>query len=493
MSPTTRINATTADYIAYHAAERPEAVALVNGDRPVTYTEFDRDLRKVTRAVGGLGLARGSLAVIGHEDCYIHWLLLLSLEQRGVVTWSIANLNPSMSAQMRAAVDCVLAAPGFPALGAPRQIALSEEWWRGIVASAEPAERIPVVPTSEDPIRILQSSGTTGLPKRALLLRRMLEARVRQFASQFEFTSRSRYLLSTDLGVWHVYGVATACLRAGGTVVADFVEGRSRIAHSVRRHGITHLSILPILLKQVLDGLAPDFIKPPDLTIHTFGGPIAETVRDLALERLAVEVFRNYGCNEAAAGFASRAPRKDGFGSVWPDTAVEVVDEDDRPVPAGTVGHIRLRTPCMVEGYLDDPEATRRHFKDGWFYPEDVGVMNEHRQLRVIGRRDEMLNLGGQKVPPAELEDEVLKRAAVADVGVCSLPNASGIEEIYIGVSFPRGDDADVLRRISAALARVPLGNFYVVRLESVPRNANGKMLRDKLKQAIAAAAGRTI
>lgn len=493
MSESTPINATTADYIAYHAAERPEAVALINSGRPITYTEFDRDLRKVHRAVAEFGLPRGSSAAVGHDDHYIHWLLLLSLEQLGIVTGSVYKRDRLAGDEMRATVDCLLAAPGFPTRGAPRHIEVSEAWWRGVLASAESADRIPVFPTSEDRIRFLQSSGTTGRPKRVILLRRMLEARVRQFMAQFEFTSHARYLITSGFSVWHVYGVSTACLRAGGTLVADFVEGRLDLPQSVRRHGITHASMLPIHLKKVLDELAPDFIKPPNLTIHSFGAPIAETLRDLALERLAVEVFRNYGCNEAAAGFASRAPRKDGFGSVWPDTAVEIVDEDDRPVPAGTVGHIRLRTPCMVEGYADDPEATRRHFKDGWFYPEDVGVMNQHRQLRVVGRRDEMLNVGGQKVSPADLEEQVLRYAAIADVGACSFPNASGFEEVYFGVSSREDDAAELLRRISAALTGLPLGKFYIVRLPSIPRNANGKILRDKLKEAVAQAAGRTI
>ena len=490
MSDNLRINAMTADYIAYHAAERPHAVALVNRGRAITYAQFDSDLRKFTRAVRDLDLPRGSSAAVGHDDDYTHWLLLLALERAGVVTGSLVDLDNRAGATLRSAVDCVLAPPQFPTGGARRHIAITAEWSGRALASDDAAEQSPVSPTSEDPVRVLQSSGTTGAPKRIILLRRMFEARVRQFMAQFEFTSRSRYLLATGFNVWHVYGVATACLRAGGTVVADLVSGKLDVARSVWSHGITHVSLFPIQLKQVLDGLPPDFVKPPDLTIHAFGAAIGETLRDLALERLAVEVFRNYGCNEAAAAFASRAPRKDGFASVWPDTAVEIVDEHDRPVPAGTVGDIRLRTPCMVEGYPDDPEATRRHFRDGWFYPQDMGVMNERHQLKVVGRRDEMLNIGGQKVAPSDLEDQVARLASVADVGVCGFPNALGVEEVYFAVAFAEGDMAEILRRITAAFRGFALGKFYVVRLPRIPRNANGKIERDELKHAVATAAG---
>jgi len=482
-------NVTTADFIAYHAAERPDAVALIGGGRAITYAEFDRDIREFTAKVQELELPRGSSAAVGCDDCYAHWLLLLALERRGVATASLIRAESPGNIALRACVDCVLAAPGFSAAGALRHLDLTADWLRR--ARGDGGDAADAAPTGpEDPVRILQSSGTTGAPKRVVLLRRMFEARVRQFAAQFEFTSRSRYLLTTGPNVWHVYGVATACLRAGGAVATDFVTGRLGLAEALTAHGITQVSLFPIMLKRMLEELPRDFAKPPDLAIHSFGAPITEALRDLALERLAVDFYRNYGCNEAAAAFASRTSRKDGFGTVWPDTTVEIVDDEDRPVPPGTVGRIRLRTPCMVEGYPDDPEATRRHFKSGWFYPEDMGVLNKARQLKVVGRRDEMLNIGGEKVPPDAFESEVLKHAAVTDVGVCTFANASGVEEVYFAVSFTQGETAEILRRISDAFKGFALGAYYVVRLPSIPRNANGKIERDRLKEAVAAAVG---
>ena len=360
------------------------------------------------------------------------------------------------------------------------------------LASADSAAGLPLLLTPEDPMRVLQSSGTTGTPKRIILLRRIFDERVRQCAAQYEFTSRSRYLLTTRLNVWYVYAVATACLRAGGAVVAAFAGDKLDVARAVVTHGITHVSLFPINLKQTLDRLPADFVKPPNLTIHSFGAPVGEALRERALERLATEFFRGYGSNETARVYATRASSKDGFHSVWPHTAVEIVDEDDRPVPPGTIGHIRLRNESMVEGYPDDAEATRRHFKDGWFYPQDMGVMNEHRQLKVIGRRDDMLNIGGQKVPPAELEEQLLRHVSVADVGVCSFPNASGVEEVYFAVAPPYDDPAQIPRRIAEAFRGIALGSCHVVTLPRIPRNANGKIQRDQLKQAVATAVGRT-
>ncbi|HTS93084.1 MAG TPA: fatty acid--CoA ligase family protein [Stellaceae bacterium] len=482
----------TADFVAYHAAERPAALALVGRGRAVAYAEFARDLRGFTSAVCRIGLPRGSVAAIGSDDYYVHWLLLLAFERVGVATASLAKVQNAAAAVLCASVDCVVAAPGYPVTGARRSIELTSDWLSDALSSTS-ATTAEAPAASHEPVRVLQSSGTTGAPKRIVLLRRMFEARVRQFAMQFEFTSRSRYLLTAGFNVGHIYGVATACLRAGGTVVTDHVDGVSGIAQAIALQQVTHVSMFPIVLQQVLDELPANFVRPRDLAIHSFGAAISETLRDRALQRLATDVYRNYGCNEAAAVYVSRAPYNDGFFPVWPDTAVEIVDDEDRPQPPGTIGRIRMRTPCMVEGYPDDPEATRRHFRSGWFYPEDMGVLNEAGQLRVSGRRDEILNIGGEKVPPDALESEVLKHATVSDVGVCSFRNASGVEEVYFAVSFERGDPAEVLRGISEAFKAFALGAYYVVRLPSIPRNASGKLQRDRLKLAVAAAVGKTV
>jgi len=79
----------TAEYIALHASERPHAVALINNGRAITYTEFDRDIRKFTAAVGALGLPRGRTAAVGCADFYVHWLLLLAFESLGIGTFSV--------------------------------------------------------------------------------------------------------------------------------------------------------------------------------------------------------------------------------------------------------------------------------------------------------------------------------------------------------------------------------------------------------------------
>jgi 2,3-dihydroxybenzoate-AMP ligase len=482
---------TTSDYVAFHAAERPDTLALISNGRQVSYAELARTIGKFARALDEFGLPWGSSVAIACDDLYVHWLLLLACEHRGVATASISASDMRAPLALRASVDLVLAGPGIPITGAPQDRSLTPEWLQGVFARAD-VELEPAAPGKpDDLIRIAYSSGTTGTPKRILLLRRMIEPRMREFAAQFEFTPQSRYLLTGPLNVLHMYGVTMACVRSGGTVVFDLVGNTLNVARSVSAYGITRVSLFPMVLKQVLDALPRGFVKPPNLTIHSIGAPISEALRERALQRLAVDFLRGYGCNETAAVYVSRAPRADSFGSIWPEIEVEIVDDNDRPLPSGTIGHIRLRTQCMVDEYPDDPEATHRCFKNGWFYPQDMGMLNEARQLKVVGRSTEVINIGGQKVAPGDLEDFALRNAPIADAGACSFPNSEGIEEIYIAVSLADGDANQIVRRIADALSRHRYRNFCVLTLPSIPRNANGKIQRDLLKQAVAAKLGR--
>ena len=208
-----------------------------------------------------------------------------------------------------------------------------------------------------------------------------------------------------------------------------------RAGEAIATHAITHTTLPPFLLKLVLDELPAGYAKPPALTILSLGAAVSRELRQRALARLATEVHDIYSSNEA--GFVSAVSGTAEIGTIWPGARVEVVDEDDRPLPFGVVGQIRVQTDHMLTGYLDDPETTARCFRNGWFYAGDVGILHDARRLQVLGRGDDVLNIGWRKIAPDTIEAIVLEAVEAADVGVCSLPNADGIEEIHIAVSGP--------------------------------------------------------
>jgi acyl-CoA synthetase (AMP-forming)/AMP-acid ligase II len=246
---------------------------------------------------------------------------------------------------------------------------------------------------------------------------------------------------------------------------------------------------LPIQLKQILDTLPVDFTKPRQLTLATIGAAVAETLIERTLARLATEVVSYYGSNEIPFIAQMRLPASERRMTVFPWVEAEIVDDHGRRLAEGEAGWIRLRSDTMPAAYVDEPETTRRMFRDGWFHPGDVGVLRG-RRLQIIGRGDELLNIGGQKLAPTDIEALVARHLDAADIGACSLPNAQGVEELYIALAGPRGDDAELARRLAQAFAGYAYGRILPVKVNRIPRNANGKIMRSALREAVASAAG---
>lgn len=478
----------TDDYIAYHAIERPDAVALVDHGRAVAFAAFSRDIRRLTRALGKLDVPRGGSVALGCDELYTQWLLLLAFERLGIATASFGAREGTASAPLLESVDLVLSEPHFPAAGARRRHAITREWLTQALDGDD--EEIPLPRSRDDAVRILRTSGTTGSPKRIFHPRSLHDAWVTRWIVITGLTQRSRLLLTMSFTVNGMYACATACLRAGGTVVAADLQEPRDIARAISEHAITALVLVPIQIGRVLDALPDGFVKPPNLTICSFGAAISGALRRRALTLLATELIDMYGSNEAGFISSISSSRDDGISAVWPGVRVEIVDEMHAALPLGEIGRIRVRTPDMVQGYIEDREATSRMFKDGWFYPGDLGVLHGPGRLQIIGRGDDLLNLGGHKVPPEALEQAILKAVTLGDVGVCSIRDPDGIEELFVGIADAEYDDREILRRLTEALTPFPVGLFRVMRLPRIPRNANGKIQRDLLRSAITSGPG---
>jgi len=464
----------TSDYMAFHAAERPGAVAFVINGREISYAEFARDIRKLTRALREFELPCGAKVVINVGDVYLRWVLRLAFERLCVVTFT-GPVPPPFLVDF----DLVLSEKQFRAESVRRQFETTPEWLHGILARADRGGESMPAKGPDDPLRILFTSGTTGPPKKLLYSRRVHEGSVTKMMWFANFTRQSRYLDKAGS-----VAAPTACLRAGGTVVFENRMTAGTAGEAIASYSITHTTLSPIVLKHLLDGLPNDFAKPADLKVFSSGAALSRALRDRARERLATEVYDIYGSNEA--GFVSSIGDDAQFGSVWPGAQVEVVGDRDEPMPLGEVGRIRVKTDRMVQEYLDDPKETGRMFKDGWFYPRDLGILHRGHRLQVIGRSDDIINISGNKISPNVLEDLIVKVAEAGDVAACSIHNADGIEEIFLAVSGARVGDQRLLERIRRALDGWRVGRVHVVKVDTIPRNTNGKIQRNLLKNIAA-------
>lgn len=471
----------TYDYLAFHATERPGAVALITDGRTVTYSQFRRDVATLSRALRAFGLARGSLVTVGYGDLYGHWLLLLAFERLGVVTASLSDNESVDCLPLLASSDLVFAESGFPTQGARRHHSLSPEWLSRALQGEEDAEP-PAEWCDDNPVRVGRTSGTTGEAKRLLFTRQIHDRRTDNWGWCVGLTWRARYLLTMALKIAGGYIHATAGIRVGATVVW---ESRRNVIQSIGDYGITHVTLLPAWLRQVLHQLPDAFEKPRELTVASFGAALPPALRAEALARLATEVVEFYGSNEMGFVSSISSESTPQYGTVWPGVRVEIVDAHDRVLPERAIGNIRARTDAMVDRYVDEPEETARMFRNGWFYPGDTGRKTGENLLEIIARDDDLLNIGGNKFSPLKLEEHILRSTGAADVGVFTLPEPSGVEELCVAVSGWRDSDEELTQSITRALGtRGLLGRFHIVKVAGIPRTQTGKIQRHLLKRA---------
>ena len=472
-------------YIAFHAAERPDATAVVEDGRAIDYRRFHRDIARTAAALAELGLRRDSCVAVDCKSLYFHWLLLLACERLGVATASIKPEDAGERGPVFANFDLILSEQRHAWEAQPRrQLTIAREWIESILAGEEAPVPAEAARHDAERIRLGHTSGTTGAVKTIVYSRRVFDRLIEKWIWRCCLSRECRYLLALPFTVEGAYHHATACIRAGGTVVIE--SGVCDIAASLSRHDITQVTLFPIQLEQILERLPAGYIKPRNLAISTLGAAVSPALRADATARLASWLYETYGCNEI--GFISSTGDGDEGrrGALCPGVEVEIVDERDRPLAIGETGRIRVRTDTMVDGYLGDPAATERMFRNGWFYPGDLGMLLSPRRLAVMARQDELLNLGGIKVPPAQIEAAIAAHAPVADVGVCEIANGLGAKELWIAVSGARCADEALPQEVGEALRSIPLGTFRIAKLASIPRTATGKIRRDALREALA-------
>jgi cyanophycin synthetase len=233
-------------------------------------------------------------------------------------------------------------------------------------------------------------------------------------------------------------------------------------------------------------------VLPSLRRLATTGSEVSEDLRHQIHTRLTPRLYVGYGSNEMS--YLSMAGPDDWLkapgtvGRLLPGIEMEVVDLHDRPVPAGQPGLLRFRKLHMPNGYIGDPEMTRRHFKGGWFYPGDVGTIDAEGRLILLGRADDMMICNGINIYPSEIESTLRRFPGVRDVAAVPLrhPVHQDVPVCAVALDPEAAQDANQIR----AWARNLLGSAapqIVFILKQLPRDAQGKLLRPQLRKMLAA------
>jgi acyl-coenzyme A synthetase/AMP-(fatty) acid ligase len=230
--------------------------------------------------------------------------------------------------------------------------------------------------------------------------------------------------------------------------------------------------------------------------IISAGSPLHRSLSERVRARLTPNLIFFYGTSETATVAAAPAhvvaDIPGGVGFVMPGVSVDIVDADQRVLPPGAEGAIRIHSANTVAGYLGDPEQTRLSFRDGYFQPGDIGMIKDG-MLIVSGRENEVLNLGGDKMKPETVEDVLAGFNGVDQAAVVAMPNNLGVDELWMLIVPNAALDNKALR--AHCEQRLPPSYWpaRIMTVEQLPRTPNGKIERHRLKDfALASAAAQT-
>ncbi|PKA58029.1 4-coumarate--CoA ligase-like 10 [Apostasia shenzhenica] len=348
---------------------------------------------------------------------------------------------------------------------------------------------------ASDVALFLHTSGTTSRPKGVPLTQHNLAASVRNIRMAYRLNETDSTLVVLPL--FHVHGLIAGLLSSFSAGAAVALPASSRFSASnfwaeMRAAGATWYTAVPTIHQILLDrhAAAPEQDYPKLRFIRSCSAWLPPAVLAGLEAVFGAPVLESYAMTEAAHLIASNPLPEDGLrkpGSVGMPVGqhMAILDEDGAVQPPGTAGEVCIRGPNVVKGYKNNPEANVAAFLFGWFHTGDVGCMDDDGYIHLVGRIKELINRGGEKISPIEVDAVLLSHPAVAQAVAFGVPDKKYGEEINCAIILRKGaviDVEEVARHCRKNLApfKVPKRIFVA---ESLPKTATGKIKRQMVAE----------
>lgn len=359
----------------------------------------------------------------------------------------------------------------------------------GVVPKVPSVLQLPK-PGPEDVALFLHTSGTTSKPKGVPLLHRNLLTTVKNIIGTYELCDKD--ISYVVMPLFHVHGLMSALMSAfgaGGSVVLPKSGkfGAQVFWNDVKAHAATWYTAVPTIHQILLARAAEsnDHEGASLRFIRSCSASLAAPVMERLEATFKAPVLEAYAMTEAAHQMTSNPLPKHGVhkpGTVGKGTNVEItiMAEDGKILPVGVVGEVCIKGQNVTPGYHNNPKATEEAFAYGWFHTGDQGKLDEDGYLTLTGRLKELINRGGEKISPLEVDSALLVCTSVAEAVAFAAPDEKYGEEVNAAVVLKPGEkvtESDIL-----AVAKQNLGDFKLPKklfiTDSLPKTATGKIQR---------------
>ena len=493
------------------ATRRPDALAIEDGDWKLSYGELATLVKRTAGVMRKMGLGHGDTFGIWAPNCAEWIITCLAGQALGAVMVTLNTRYKGAEAAdilRRSQCKFLFTVKGFLGHDYPAMlegedlpdlqeiIVIREEEGQGafdkfVSRSCEPLDEVGV--SESDISDIIFTSGTTGAPKGAMTTHGQNVQVFESFTDAIGMNENDRYLVVNPF--FHSFGYKAgwlSCLIKGAAIFPLAVFDPKDVLQRIERDEITVMPGAPTIFQTLLTHLDLDKHDISSLRVATTGATTipVDLIRRMHEDLGIDDVFSAYGLTEST-GVVSLCKRGDDFetiattcGRPLPGTDLRLVDEDGKDVGAGEEGEIWVRGFNVMQGYLDNPEATAETItSDGWLKTGDIGTQDAKGYIKITDRKKDMVIVGGFNVYPAEIEKALLQHPAIGDVAVTGAPDARLGEVTHAHVvrsGTLSAEDFKSWCREHMANYKVPRGVTFH---DALPRNASGKVMKFLLKR----------
>ena len=494
--------------LEHHSRYRPHATAVVLEEQRLDYRAFSARANRVAHLLIGLGVKKtervATLLPNTLELLETYWacarigavVVPLSPLLTGVGLSGLINDAGAIclvtQQSLLPVVESVL--PDLPTLAAERVLLIDgamPPWGNyAALAAAAPETEPPCAGVgADDLINIMYTSGTTGLPKGIMHSHRVRAMYALLLGAAWRMTPESVVLHTGAIVFNGAFVTLMPAFHLGATYILHRQFDAAAMIDTIAAEKVTHIMVVPAQIIALLDSPRFDVGKLASLQMNrSLGAPLPQPSKDHLNQLLPGRFHELYGLTE---GFITILDKSDALrkaGSVGcppPFSAVRIVDDAGRDLPPGQAGEIVGRGPFAMQGYWRKPELTAETLRDGWIHSGDIGYLDEEGYLYLVDRKKDMIDSGGVKVYPRDIEEIAARHLAIAEVAVFGVPHETWGETPLAAVVLKAGvaAAAEELRdwineRVAARYQRVQ----GVVIMPAFPRNAAGKTLKRDMR-----------
>lgn len=486
------------------ATEHGSKIAMVYGNEKLTYGGWQKKSNRLANALLKLGIQKGDRVVILIPTSIEFMVGYIGVIKTGAWATPIdARFSPaeldflfqdcqptaliSVSPYLEALAPELSKHKSLKhviSLSTPTQNSFLS--YQKLLESSSP--RQPDYTIEENDIAHLRySSGTTGRPKAALTTHASEQAGAKMGAETMEISEKDVFVLPLLPPSWFLYMVAYI-MYASGTAVVVPETGLIPLLETISRNrGTMFLNIPPVLTEMLNmpDEEANKYNLSSLRVCIVSGMPLRHEVARQFRERFGISPVSFLGYTETACGPAIQpldgSGKPGATGKMRPGWEYKIVDESGQGLPPNQVGELVFKSPAVVSGYYNRPQATAEAFHDGWFSSGDMGRIDEDSFLFLMGRKKEIITIAGKEMFPLDIEEALLANPKIAEVAAAGITGKSGSGALKLAIVLKKGAKATGEDIVAFCKQQTGLSPEEIEFRDTLPRTPSGKVQRGAL------------